>query len=146
MDEAHASTKQLFDAIQNMGSLANSAELSSLKEWASLLKEKVKNPDLATVLNSRDDSVPPQVNVRFSVRDAAKEMKAHHQTAVLVFDDEKGLAGIFTTKDIVLRVIAAGLDPATTSVIRVMTPRPDTVSSDLTVLDALRKMHGEFFF
>ena len=55
---------------------------------------------------------------------------------------EHSLAGIFTTKDVCLRVLAQGLDPATTSIVRVMTPRPDTASEDMTVKDALRKMHG----
>ncbi|KAJ1557608.1 hypothetical protein HK405_015600, partial [Cladochytrium tenue] len=65
----------------------------------------------------------PEVPVRASVRDAARVMKDFHHTAVLVVgaaDADDKLAGIFTTKDIVLRVIAAGLDPAVTSVIRVM--------------------------
>lgn len=50
-------------------------------------------------------------------------MRAVHGTAVLVLgtpDGEDKVAGIFTTKDIVLRAIAANLDPTTTSVIRVM--------------------------
>src|SRR5690554_809426 len=37
--------------------------------------------------------------------------------------------------------MAAGLEPDRTSVIRVMTPHPDTVPSSMTVLDALKKMH-----
>jgi len=47
-------------------------------------------------------------------------MKAHHSTGVLILDDEERLVGIFTTKDIVLRVIATSLDPSTTTVVRVM--------------------------
>jgi CBS domain-containing protein len=37
--------------------------------------------------------------------------------------------------------MAAGLEPERTSVIRVMTPHPDTVQSSMTILDALKKMH-----
>ena len=47
-------------------------------------------------------------------------MKANHSTGVLILDDEDKLVGIFTTKDIVLRVISTQLDPSTTSVVRVM--------------------------
>jgi len=50
------------------------------------------------------------------------------------------IAGIFTSKDVVLRVIAAGLDPSRCSVVRVMTPHPDVASPTMTVQDALKKM------
>ena len=39
-------------------------------------------------------------------------MKENHTTAVLV-QDQGSITGIFTSKDVVLRVIAPGLDPAT---------------------------------
>lgn len=41
-----------------------------------------------------------------------------------------------------LRVIAAGLNPENCTVVRVMTPNPDTASPDTTVLDALKLMNG----
>jgi len=37
--------------------------------------------------------------------------------------------------------MAAGLEPERTSVVRVMTPHPDTVPSHMTILEALKKMH-----
>ena len=90
-------------------------------------------PDVGSVISkldlkdSKDNQIDalPEVTIRASVRDAAKIMKSRHHTAVLIVNpsldgrDDK-LGGIFTTKDIVLRVIAAGLDPQTTSVVRVM--------------------------
>lgn len=54
------------------------------------------------------------------------------------------IAGIFTSKDIVLRVIAAGLDAGRCSVVRVMTPHPDTAPPTMIVQDALKKMHSEY--
>lgn len=45
-------------------------------------------------------------------------------------------------KDIVLRVIAAGLNPENCTVVRVMTPNPDTASPETTVVDALKLMNG----
>lgn len=52
------------------------------------------------------------------------------------------LTGIFTTKDICLRVLATNeLDPRSTSVVRVMTPHPDCGSELMTVRAALDKMH-----
>ena len=86
-------------------------------------------------------SIVPEVSIKANVRDAAKAMKASHGTAVLVMSANEGeVSGIFTTKDIVLRVIAASLDPSNTSVVRVMTPHPDSVNQQTTILEALKKL------
>ncbi|KAJ3215254.1 hypothetical protein HDU67_000670 [Dinochytrium kinnereticum] len=101
-------------------------------------------PDLSSVLSRSNGDDVPEVSVKATVRDAARVMKDFHQTAILVLssgDGEDRLGGIFTTKDIVLRVIAAGLDPVTTSVVRVMTPHPDSVPSSFSILDALKKLN-----
>lgn len=50
------------------------------------------------------------------------------------------LAGIITPKDVLNRVVSKGLNPDTTPVADVMTPNPDTVPPDTTVLDALREV------
>jgi CBS domain-containing protein len=101
----------------------------------------MSGPTLESVL----DGMPPvTVSVRTTVKDAAALMKEHHTTALLV-QDQGSITGIFTSKDIVLRVIAPGLDPATCSVVRVMTPHPDFAPSDMSIQAALRKMHGQFF-
>ena len=81
----------------------------------------------------------------------AKLMKENRTTAVCVMEGGPSpsqpnagpprIAGIFTSKDIVLRVIAAGLDPNRCSVVRVMTPHPDVAPPNMTIQDALRKMH-----
>ncbi|TPX38957.1 hypothetical protein SeMB42_g03277 [Synchytrium endobioticum] len=96
-------------------------------------------PDVATVLAGIGHV--PEVGPRATIREVARVMKQTHQTAVLVVDNEK-LTGIVTTKDVVLRVVAAGLDPATTSVVRVMTHNPDSVAPELSILDALKKLHA----
>jgi CBS domain-containing protein len=85
---------------------------------------------------------PVTVSVRTSVKEAAALMKANHTTAVLV-TDQGSITGIFTSKDVVLRVIAAGLDPSNCSVVRVMTPHPDFAPLDMSIQSALRKMHGK---
>lgn len=50
------------------------------------------------------------------------------------------LAGIVTPKDILMRVVAKGLNPENTFVCDIMTPNPDTVLPDMTVVDALREV------
>ena len=72
-------------------------------------------------------------------------MKTHHSTGVVILDEDEKLVGIFTTKDIVLRVIASGLDSATTSVVRVMTHNPDSVDVSTTILQALKRMHAHHY-
>jgi CBS domain-containing protein len=105
-------------------------------------------------------TAPATVGPRTTVREAAKLMKDRRTTAVCVMENQSSggsaisgasgnaagspkIAGIFTSKDIVLRVIAAGLDAQRCSVVRVMTPHPDTAPPTLIVQDALKKMHSE---
>ncbi|TPX73644.1 hypothetical protein CcCBS67573_g05085 [Chytriomyces confervae] len=113
-------------------------------EQVGLVRSQHGCPDLHSILTKQGGEVP-EVSIKATVRDAAKVMKQNHQTAVLVLSSGNGvedkLGGIFTTKDIVLRVIAAGLDPAVTSVVRVMTPHPDSVEASVSILDALKKLH-----
>jgi CBS domain-containing protein len=67
-------------------------------------------------------------------------MRKHNVGAVLIID-EMALMGIITVNDMTYRVIAEGLDPEKTLLGEIMTPNPDTVSSDTTAIDALRLMH-----
>lgn len=75
-----------------------------------------------------------------TVREAARLMEARNVGSVLVMEKER-LAGIFTERDLVQRVVAAGRDPEDTRLAAVMTAKPDTVAPDTTALDALRLMH-----
>jgi len=111
------------------------------------LREKTALPDLTTIMDSR--TAPAVVGPRTTVRDAAKLMKENRTTAVCVMENlgsQSGpprIAGIFTSKDVVLRVIAAGLEPGRCSVVRVMTPHPDVAPPTMTIQDALKKMHSK---
>jgi CBS domain-containing protein len=77
-------------------------------------------------------SLPPDI----TVAEAAKEMDRHRVGAILVIEDGK-IAGIFTERDVLSRVVAAGLDPATTPMERVMTRDPITVASTTTIEDVM---------
>ncbi|KAF7732886.1 hypothetical protein EC973_000162 [Apophysomyces ossiformis] len=136
MERAYGSSRKLYDALEGVErEWANSPV--QFVQYMEALRDKMSCPDLTTVL---DHAGPVQVTVKANVREVAKLMKEYHTTAVLVMD-HGGLAGIFTSKDIVLRVIAAGLAPENCSVVRVMTPHPDTATPTTSTLDALKKMH-----
>ncbi len=80
-------------------------------------------------------SLPPSA----TVQDAARIMAERHIGAVLVAVDGR-LQGIFTERDVLARVVAAGLDPNDTALGGVMTPNPDTVAPNDSALEALRRM------
>ncbi len=79
-----------------------------------------------------------------TVRTAAHIMKEHRIGALLVVDGDR-LAGIFTERDALFRVLAGGLDPDRTPVERVMTRDPTTIAPDRPVLHALHLMHDGGF-
>jgi CBS domain-containing protein len=74
-----------------------------------------------------------------SVRQAVAVMAEHKIGALLIAVDEK-LVGIFTERDVVMRVISKDLDPDTTLVKEAMTASPDTVGPNDVALDALERM------
>lgn len=65
-------------------------------------------------------------------------------SAVMVVKDGR-LAGIFTERDVVHRLVAKGLDPGTTRLAEVMTPDPNTVAPNETFGYALLIMHERGF-
>jgi CBS domain-containing protein len=76
--------------------------------------------------------------------EAARFMMEHNIGALPVMRDGK-LAGIFSERDIMNRVVAAGRTPGTTRVAEVMTSNPRTVDADESLEDCLFLMK-EFNF
>lgn len=74
-----------------------------------------------------------------TVRDAAIGMAAHHCGSVLVARGDV-LVGIFTERDLLARVVAAGRD-LDTPLVEVMTANPDTIAADAPIKDAIRQMN-----
>lgn len=83
---------------------------------------------------------PPEA----SAADAAVLMKDGNVGAVLVVEDGR-LVGIFTERDAVYRVMAAGRDPRRTTLAEVMTRDPVTVSPEESFGWALLLMHERGF-
>ncbi|KAJ2758648.1 hypothetical protein IWQ56_005945, partial [Coemansia nantahalensis] len=142
MERAHQSSKALYAAIEGVEK-EWSVHSAQMMTFVTTLRERMSFPDMTTVLDGSD---PVIVGPKTPVMDIARQMRAARVTASLIVDDETGsISGIFTSKDIVLRVIAAGLDPRTCSVVRVMTPHPDTVLPSTSLIDALKRMYERHY-
>jgi len=74
------------------------------------------------------------------VQEACQKMHHRRVGSVLVTDPDGCLLGIFTGRDAVGRVLAAGLNAAETLLADVMTPNPTTMPPHKTAIDALRLM------
>jgi len=75
-----------------------------------------------------------------NVMAACERMRDSQAGSVLVTGDNGRLVGIFTGRDAVCRVVAAGRDAATTPLSDVMTAKPATMSPEQTAIDAMRLM------
>lgn len=138
LERAYESSRKLYDALEGVTTEMGSSQPAQIINYVEALKQQTEGPDLDSVLDNR--SAPVFVDVRTPVSEAAALMKENKTTAVLVTDNDS-ISGIFTSKDVVLRVIAAGLDPRNCSVVRVMTPQPDFAPRSMSIQHALRKMH-----
>ena len=87
------------------------------------------------------------IEAEASVRRAATEMRRHHAGCLVVVDPrdtERIPRGILTDRDIVVEVIAPGIDPESVTVREVMAHPPVTCREDDKLLDAIETMrlHG----
>lgn len=78
-------------------------------------------------------AVSPDTNVAAVV----ELMNARRQTAALVLEGDE-LAGIFTERDVLTRVVLKPLDPRTTPVRALMTSDPHTLTESTQISAALR--------
>ena len=75
-----------------------------------------------------------------TVRDVARLMKERRVGAVMIVEDGK-LAGVFTERDVLFRVIAEDGDVRATRLADVMTRNPQTIHPDRPFPDALHLMY-----
>lgn len=73
------------------------------------------------------------------VRDAVRMMAEKRIGAILVMEDGR-LAGIFTERDVTVRVVATGRNPDRTVLSEVMTAGPDTLEPQAKAIEALNLM------
>lgn len=81
------------------------------------------------------------------IREVAQAIRHCHVGAVVVVEEENGAktpVGVLTDRDIVVAVVAQGLDSAPLSAGDVMSPDPICITADAGVLDAVNRMriHG----
>ena len=76
---------------------------------------------------------------------AARLMKKKSVGAVMVVKDNGRLAGIFTERDALFRVLAEGRDPKTTRLSEVMTAQPQTITPEKPFGHALLMMYESGF-
>lgn len=138
LERAYKSSRKLHDALEGVQFESGSSQAAQIITYVENLKQRMEGPDLSSVLDN--STTPVFVNVKTNAYEAAVLMKEKNTTAVLVTENNH-ITGIVTSKDIVLRVIAAGFNPKICSLVRVMTPQPDFASHTTTIQTALRKMH-----
>jgi CBS domain-containing protein len=92
------------------------------------------------IRNQKILALPPETSVRV----AARAMGDRNVGSVMVVEDGK-LVGIFTERDALVRVLAAGLDPVTTQLSVVMVRKVLTISPDRSLVNALHRMRDNGF-
>jgi CBS domain-containing protein len=93
------------------------------------------NDPISSILEHKGSDVVT-VTPDTSVLVAVQRMNERRIGALLVTDEGRPI-GIFSERDVLVRVVAAGLDPKTTKVDEVMTRNPVVVRADVTVGQAM---------
>ncbi|CAM6011819.1 unnamed protein product [Sphagnum balticum] len=151
-------TKCLYDAIARMERAAEkggaiAAAVKGVEQWGQndigkssfidTFWERIFRPTLGTLIT--DGKGAATVSLSDTVLTATKQMKEQRMNSVIITSVSNKPVGILTSKDVLMRVVAQGLSPATTNVDKVMTPNPECVGLDTTLVDALHTMHdGKF--
>jgi CBS domain-containing protein len=101
------------------------------------------NAPVSILLESKSTTVF-SVSVTVTVAEAVQEMNRRKIGSVLVMEGGV-LVGIFTERDVLMRVVAADRDPKTTPVAHVMTRSPVTIHSSMTIEEVMDLHSGKHF-
>ena len=82
---------------------------------------------------------PLRGHAQETVYEAAVRMAEACCSSILICDGDR-LCGIFTERDLLVRVVAAGLEPTATRIGKVMTLDPDTIDAAAPIIEAIRRM------
>ena len=102
------------------------------------------NQPIRAVLNAKEIQTLISVVPESTVAEAAALMTQRGVGAVIVRGAGGEIAGIFTERDVMCRVVADGRNPAATRVSEVMSPNVRQIDPEASVEDVLRLMvvHG----
>jgi CBS domain-containing protein len=89
-----------------------------------------------SALLARKGPVVRAVNSTVTIAEAVAEMNRHHIGSIMVLEGSR-LAGIFTERDVLRRVVGAGIDPQHLRVADVMTMDLITVTPETTVEETM---------
>ena len=144
LERLYQDSKKLYDAMETVNKeLGNSGygrrQHTYIITYFENLKKILSGPTLSQLLND-ESTLPVYCSVDSSVYDAAMLMKLKKTTAILVRDFKEETVGIFTSKDVVSRVVAKGMDPTDCTVESVMTVDPATAPTSMSINKALKQM------
>uniref|UniRef100_A0A1J3E9K9 CBS domain-containing protein CBSCBSPB5 n=1 Tax=Noccaea caerulescens TaxID=107243 RepID=A0A1J3E9K9_NOCCA len=150
--------KCLYDAIARMersvekGKAIAAAVEGVEKNWGTsiagpntlmeTLRERIFKPSLSTIIPENTKVLT--VGFEETILEVTMKMVEYQSSSAMVMVENK-LAGILTSKDILMRVIAQKLPPETTTVENVMTQNPESATVDMAIVDALHIMHNGKF-
>jgi len=132
------------DALNATFAGAGGAQAAALRQLLGPLMSQAfggqSSPTLRTVLAGKPSTI---VSPSTTIQETGHKM-AEARKAALVVENGR-LVGIFGFKDMMSRAVAKELPLDFTPVSTVMTPNPESVSPDTTVLEALQIMHDNKF-
>ena len=97
---------------------------------------------MADMVRNQDPvTLPPEA----TVKDACERMRDRRIGAVLIIEADRRLVGIYTGRDAVHRVLAAGKNAARTTLAEVMTRDPNAMPPGNTAIEARRLMEDGRF-
>jgi len=85
---------------------------------------------------------PVCVTTKVTVYEAVKIMEKHNIASLIVVDENGIVYGVVTAKDIVIRVLAKGLDPKSVKISEILSRPVTVVESDTPLKDVVNLMIG----
>jgi CBS domain-containing protein len=102
--------------------------------------QEIRGAFLNDTIAALDPAEPICLSGTATVDEAIARMLERRQAGVLVVDDAGRLAGIFTERDVLTRVVGARRDVRDTTLHDVMTPRPEALRAGDRIAYAVHSM------
>ena len=100
----------------------------------------VQNSLIQDTIAMLDPKAPITIDASASLEKAIRRMNAHNIGCLLITDDADKLIGIFTERDVLMRVTGVVNDMASARVADYMTTDPIALTADLPIAQALHEM------